>query len=1065
MPAVGLPRGTQIGKYVVQERLGIGGQAIVYKCRDPLLDRPVAIKQISSQLAEDPKFLERFRREAQIVARLGAEQPAVVTIHELVEDERGLFIVMEYVPGHSLETILRENPEPVEPKAALQIIWRLAAGLHAVHAAGIIHRDIKPSNIIIGEGLRAKIMDFGVAASTAGQASMPLGTTKYMAPELFEGGAVDARVDMYSLGFIAYEMLVGRRKFNEIFADVVRDPRSEVLRWMKWHGNRAVQAPPVHQVSPAVPATLGEIVARMIAKDPHQRFASMEELGRAIKQSFSPRAGARQGAAGGSAAGLTVTEPALAGAPAAGDIAAPAPLGRPRQPAPQAAPQHDGVPGREGPATAPIPKKKITRKTKLVVLAGVVAAALIGTIALLVIQGSQQRAAVRNRLRAYDKLLADFQNAVEKNEKGLFEEAEKGFADIRKQYADSREADKATVMIPLCKAYIAVIDKQWDLADNAKRDAQQAIEDVQAKWNDRPGWASDQLKSWFKKKNEQVESFFYHATDSQAFIGRKRMADALLAGVAALDEGMAAEEPGTATYLARARTARQDLEAARRGNDSDDTSRYLDDGAAAMTEAEGALGLLPPDTADRQEVRNILFGAKQKLVPLARSMHESFEGDFTQKTPQQRAELAAYRRSIEDEETEIGEELARLKRETDQQKRRQWEAAVVQLRKKAEGQLDQARALAQQGKIDEARGAIKLAQRERNTLIDYELPAELQRERTELKEFRDKAREDVESAIATTERAVNVAEANWAKEKDYQRALEAARIARAKGDKPAELSSLQRAVSLKPPALKDWASRLKTLELGIQLDQAIRDNAEGRISRAITTLDRILREDPENKLAQQILKDARSKVDWAKLLAQGDGAMGGRRWQEAIDAYEQAKRIRFDQMLVDKVAQCKYELGLEKGDRLFAEGKLEEAVREYERLYQVMPKAKLIIEARQRRVERRIRYDTLYDSGQAMLQKGKWLEARKNFTEAAALYPNDHPDLRDKAEHGKAKAMYGHWLTMGQSAMADGNYKVALASFINAKKNAQTAEEIHKIDELIAAAERAVAAAEAAAED
>ena len=96
---IGLPPGVKIGKYEVKERLGMGGQSILYKCYDALLDRYVAIKQISGHLAEDPKFLERFRKEAQILARLGAQQPAIVSIHELLEDERGLFIVMEHVPG------------------------------------------------------------------------------------------------------------------------------------------------------------------------------------------------------------------------------------------------------------------------------------------------------------------------------------------------------------------------------------------------------------------------------------------------------------------------------------------------------------------------------------------------------------------------------------------------------------------------------------------------------------------------------------------------------------------------------------------------------------------------------------------------------------------------------------------------------------------------------------------------------------------------------------------------------------------------------------------------------
>ena len=286
---IGLPIGSKIGKYEVRQKLGAGGQAIVYKCYDELLDRYVAVKQISTKLAEDPKFVERFRKEAQTLARLGAEQPAIIAIYELVADQAGLFIVMELAEGHSLDTILNRANGPIDAQAGLQILWRLAAGLNAVHNAGIIHRDLKPANIIVTEGLKVKITDFGVAATTSGQTSLLMGTTKYMAPEVFEGQHIDARADIYSLGFIVYEMLAGRGKFNDIFADVVRDKHSEALRWMKWHGDSAVTAPPLSQINPDVPPALGDIVAKMLAKDPNDRFASMEHLGRTIKANFSLR--------------------------------------------------------------------------------------------------------------------------------------------------------------------------------------------------------------------------------------------------------------------------------------------------------------------------------------------------------------------------------------------------------------------------------------------------------------------------------------------------------------------------------------------------------------------------------------------------------------------------------------------------------------------------------------------------------------------------------------------------------------------------------------------------------
>ncbi|KKK98801.1 hypothetical protein LCGC14_2639130, partial [marine sediment metagenome] len=294
-PTVGLPAGTKVGKYEIRQKLALGGQAIVYKGYDSSLDRFVAIKQISTHLAEDPKFIDRFRNEAQILAKLGTENPAIISIHELVVQPDGLFIVMEYVDGQSLEELMSQTPGPLDSNLALQVLWRVSAGLHAAHLAGIIHRDIKPSNIIIGEGGRVKIADFGVAATTSGQTSMVLGTTKYMAPEIFAGETIDGRADMYSLGFIAYEMLIGREKFNEIFADVVRDRHSEAFRWMKWHGNSSVTAPPIKEINPEILELLSDIVEMMMAKKADARFETMETLGRLLKQHFSTRGRELQG--------------------------------------------------------------------------------------------------------------------------------------------------------------------------------------------------------------------------------------------------------------------------------------------------------------------------------------------------------------------------------------------------------------------------------------------------------------------------------------------------------------------------------------------------------------------------------------------------------------------------------------------------------------------------------------------------------------------------------------------------------------------------------------------------
>lgn len=471
---MGLPPGTKIGKYEVVERTAIGGQAIVYKCYDAMLDRHVAVKQISSHLAEDPKFIERFRKEAQILARLGTTQPAIVTIHELIEEPRGLFIVMEFVAGHTLETTLQDNPGPVPSKAALQIIWRLAAALHDVHAAGIIHRDIKPSNIIVAEGLRPKITDFGVAASATGQTSMLLGTTKYMAPELFTGDEVDGRGDLYSLGMVAYEMLLGRAKFNEVFAEVVRDPHSESLRWMKWHGNLELTAPPLHEVDPSLAPALSDLVARMMAKKRDERFTSMEELGRAIKTTFSPRKG-----------------PAVA-APKARRRRVPAAAGSGVRVA-LGGDEGDELEITDATPTAQLPKKPLAMSVKLG-LAGGALACLLAFGGYLGYQSYARNKEIRQTVeRAYNTASAQYAARNYKEAAAAFEKLA-----VNGEYRRTLQGAQATVMAPLARARDLSAnakdpnDQQDAAAEEAK--ASEAVNLVQNTRSDLNQWTRDRQR-------------------------------------------------------------------------------------------------------------------------------------------------------------------------------------------------------------------------------------------------------------------------------------------------------------------------------------------------------------------------------------------------------------------------------------------------------------------------------------------------------------------------------------------------------------------------------------------
>ncbi len=473
---LGLEIGSKVGRYQVREKLAIGGQAIVYKCYDESLDRLVAVKQISPHLARDEKFAERFRNEAQMLARIAPAQPTIVDVYELVEDRNGLFIVMEYFEGRSLEAILSAMEEPVDVKSTLRIIWRLAGGLNAVHNAGIVHRDIKPSNILVGEGLKVKITDFGVAAAT-GQTSAPIGTTKYMSPEMFGGDPVDARADMYSLGLVAYEMLTGRKKFREIFADVIRDPESEALRWMEWHGNRKVSAVPLSEVNSNVPEELSGIVAKMIAKNPSQRFGTMEELGRAIKLGFSAR--------------LQTTM---------GD--AQAPIASAAEAVTQDSGSADSSDPTELPPTLPLPKRPTSLRTKLI-FAGACAATMVGIVVALSVRFHMvKRDTSLAAAEAYDRAMAAYTQEQ-------YLTAEEQFADVAQSFKRTLGGAKASVMKHLAGAHQYVLHRDWARAQGQEDAAAQRLEFVQSRYS--------RLEKWARDASREISDFSRYRRDTWAF--------------------------------------------------------------------------------------------------------------------------------------------------------------------------------------------------------------------------------------------------------------------------------------------------------------------------------------------------------------------------------------------------------------------------------------------------------------------------------------------------------------------------------------------------------------------
>jgi eukaryotic-like serine/threonine-protein kinase len=255
------------GRYRLDAKLGSGGMSTVYLARDQTLDRAVAVKVMHREMSEQADQLERFRQEARAVAKLS--HPNVVSVIDAGEDGGHPYIVFEYVEGETLkQRINREGA--LEPQEAIAYAIEIARGLSMAHARNMVHRDIKPQNILIDAEGRAKLTDFGISRQLEQDGMTAtgrvLGTTDYVAPEQAMGHKVDPRSDIYSLGVVLYEMLVGQVPFS---AD------SQVGVAMK-HVNE--ELPDVQRRRPEVSAAVALVVERSTAKDPGQRYQQVGEM-------------------------------------------------------------------------------------------------------------------------------------------------------------------------------------------------------------------------------------------------------------------------------------------------------------------------------------------------------------------------------------------------------------------------------------------------------------------------------------------------------------------------------------------------------------------------------------------------------------------------------------------------------------------------------------------------------------------------------------------------------------------------------------------------------------------
>jgi serine/threonine-protein kinase len=242
--------------------------ADVFLARDSLLDRPVAVKVLFPQFAAEPSFVERFRREAQAAANLN--HPSIVAVYDWGEHDDTYFIVMEYVEGRSLADVIRTEGT-LHPDRAVEIATDVAAALGFAHRNGTVHRDVKPGNILITPNGQVKVTDFGIARAFGGgdeltQTGSVMGTATYFSPEQAQGKNVDPRSDLYSLGIVLFEMVAGRPPFNG------ESPVAIAYKHVQ-------EAPPrPTSINPSIPKTLEAIIARLLAKNPAQRYPSAEDV-------------------------------------------------------------------------------------------------------------------------------------------------------------------------------------------------------------------------------------------------------------------------------------------------------------------------------------------------------------------------------------------------------------------------------------------------------------------------------------------------------------------------------------------------------------------------------------------------------------------------------------------------------------------------------------------------------------------------------------------------------------------------------------------------------------------
>lgn len=703
------------GKYVVQEEIAKGGMGVLYKALDRTLNRLVAIKLIHEQFSGDPSFTERFIREARAMARLHHEN--IVTIFSVEEDRGAHFIVMEYFSGMDLRAKIKAS-HLLSVRESVDIAHQVAIALAFAHSQGIVHRDIKPANILVDTRGRVKLTDFGIAAAldeaSITSTGQVIGTPEYMSPEQAGGMAVDGRTDLYSLGIVLHEMIVGQTPFRSM-------PKTSILTKL---------LDPEYEIpltfSPEIPSAVKAIVEDLVRRNPEYRTPRAAILASQLKECLaslpvqdtddaptivatSPSPGTPR------TTRVVATPPSLESPtiPSRQNVGPQSPAGQPHLP-PISSEVHDkatDVPPRTKPASQPPPlppeSKPIRRTYKPVPIAiGILSLILVLTSLAYVLSDG-----IRLTTPSADKTEPPASSTTTSTEP----------ANGAGSRHDPASKDSAQLQVKIEQE-----QRQLEI-DQARVEAKRReAEALQKKDKDQAAQQAKVAEEQRKKTEEAARAARERQEAEQRKFAQEQKRLEKEKDLAARQAHAAEEQRRKAQEEARAAREREELEA-KRGKEEAETKRLQAERQRLEKERDSAEEQARLAEAQRKKT--------EEETRLARERHEAEQQRFRdeQQRMEKERELAAQRASIQEGERRKAEESARLEREWLEAEQKRLQAERDRLENERELAVQKARA-----ETEERRKAQEVARAARERYEAEQKQLQTERERLE-KEKREAA--------------------------------------------------------------------------------------------------------------------------------------------------------------------------------------------------------------------------------------------------------------------------------------------------------------------------------------